>query len=46
MKKFGAAVTLKRGSGGVFEISADGKVLFSKKKAGRFPEDDELLKLL
>jgi len=34
------------GSGGVFEVTVDGKVVFSKKKAGRFPEDGEVLALL
>lgn len=28
-------------SGGVFEISIDGKLLFSKAELGRFPEDGE-----
>ena len=27
--------------GGVFEISVDGKLLFSKTELGRFPEDGE-----
>ena len=33
-------------SGGVFEIFADGKRIFSKKALGRFPEDGEILGLL
>jgi len=32
--------------GGVFEVSLDGKLMFSKAKLGRFPEDGEVLKLL
>ena len=28
--------------GGVFEISVDGDLRFSKKELGRFPSDDEL----
>lgn len=33
---------LKRSSGGVFEISVDGALKFSKKRLGRFPTDDEI----
>jgi selT/selW/selH-like putative selenoprotein len=29
------------GSGGVFEVVADGRVLFSKRSLGRFPKDDK-----
>jgi selenoprotein W-related protein len=28
--------------GGVFEVVADGKLVFSKKSEGRFPEKDEI----
>ena len=34
-----------KASGGVFEISVDGKLAFSKKKLGRFPTDDEVAAL-
>jgi selenoprotein W-related protein len=30
------------GSGGAFEVEVDGKLVFSKKKTGRFPEYDEI----
>lgn len=33
-------------SGGVFEVILGNKLLFSKKKLGRFPELDEIMKLL
>lgn len=33
-------------SGGVFEVVFGGKILFSKKEAGRFPELDELTDLV
>jgi selenoprotein W-related protein len=33
---------LVESSGGVFEVSVDGKLIFSKKKLGRFPEDQEI----
>lgn len=29
--------------GGVFEVTADGDLIFSKKALGRFPEDNEVL---
>ena len=29
-------------SGGVFEVEADGEIIFSKKAAGRFPESEEI----
>jgi len=32
--------------GGVFEISVDGDLVFSKRKLGRFPEDGEILRLV
>lgn len=34
------------GSGGIFDVKADDKLVFSKHKAGRFPENDEVLKAL
>lgn len=34
------------GRGGVFEISVDGKKIFSKKALGRFPVDGEVLGLI
>ena len=33
-------------SGGVFEIVVDGKLLFSKKSLGRFPEEGEIERLI
>jgi selenoprotein W-related protein len=37
---------LVEGSGGVFEISVDGKKVFSKKALGRFPQDGEIVGLI
>lgn len=34
---------LIKGSGGVFEIVLDGKLIYSKKQMGRFPELSEVL---
>ncbi len=35
--------SLIKGDSGVFEVDADGKCVFSKKKIGRFPEHEEVL---
>jgi selT/selW/selH-like putative selenoprotein len=40
--KADAKVELVKGSGGVFEITVDGRLAFSKKATGRFPTDQEL----
>jgi selT/selW/selH-like putative selenoprotein len=32
--------------GGVFEVSLDGDLLFSKASLGRFPDDGEILRLI
>lgn len=45
-KKLGIKPELIEGSGGVFEVKVDGSLIFSKKKEGRFPEDDEILQAL
>jgi selT/selW/selH-like putative selenoprotein len=37
-----AQVSLRRSSGGVFEICVDGRLAFSKKSAGRFPTREEI----
>jgi selenoprotein W-related protein len=37
---------LTAGSGGVFEITVDGKKVFSKKALGRFPDAGEILRLI
>ena len=39
-------VELIAGSGGVFEVSLDGSLVFSKKKLNRFPEDGEIAALV
>jgi selenoprotein W-related protein len=36
-------VSMVKGSGGVFEVVLDGRLLFSKKATGRFPEPKEIL---
>jgi selenoprotein W-related protein len=42
-KSIGVDAELIPGSGGVFDVKADGQLVFSKKIAGRFPEPDEVL---
>jgi selenoprotein W-related protein len=42
-EKYGADVELVPGVGGVFEITVDGKLMFSKKQMGRFPTDEEVI---
>lgn len=42
----GVEVELIPGSGGVFEVVADGKMVFSKKQAGRHAEPGEVSRLL
>lgn len=32
--------------GGVFEVTLDGKPVFSKRTLGRFPEEGEVVKLI
>ena len=46
MAEIGAEVELLKSSGGVFEVTADDKLIFSKKSLGRFPESGELRSLL
>jgi selT/selW/selH-like putative selenoprotein len=37
---------LVRGSGGIFDVTLDGKVIYSKHKTGRFPSPGEVLAML
>jgi selT/selW/selH-like putative selenoprotein len=37
-----AEVALRRSGGGVFEITANGRLAYSKKATGRFPTDAEI----
>jgi selT/selW/selH-like putative selenoprotein len=39
-------VELIAGGGGIFDVSADGRPVFSKHKSGRFPEPGEIVRLL
>jgi predicted Rdx family selenoprotein len=37
---------LVKGAAGVFDVVADGRLLFCKKETGRFPEDEEVISQL
>ncbi len=39
-------VTLKQNTGGIYNIYADGELIFSRKEEGRFPEITELKQLV
>ena len=45
-KDLDATTELIPGSGGVFDVALDGKVIYSKFKTGRFPEPEEIIRLL
>jgi selT/selW/selH-like putative selenoprotein len=35
-----------KGDGGVFDVEADGTLVFSKHEAGRFPEEPEVVEAI
>ncbi len=37
---------LIKGSGGIFDVTADGALIYSKHRTGRFPENAEVLQAL
>ena len=37
---------MKAGKSGQFDVKYDGNLIFSRFEAGRFPEEEEILKLL
>lgn len=41
-----ANVEIVEGSGGVFEVTFDGKLIYSKKETGEFPEEQVILNKL
>jgi len=42
----GITPELIKSGGGAFEVVADGKLIFSKKKEFRFPENQEIIDIL
>ena len=41
-RQFGTKAELIKGMGGVFEVSVNDNLLFSKKELGRFPDENEI----
>lgn len=41
-----AKIILEGGEKGIFDVYADKKLIFSKYKEGRFPESDEIIKMV
>lgn len=42
----GAQVALRKSGGGVFEITIDGRLRYSKKATGQFPTEQDVLSTL
>jgi selT/selW/selH-like putative selenoprotein len=42
----GLKIELKRGSGGIFDVIKDGKLIYSKANENRFPRDGEIAELV
>ncbi len=45
-KSLGADIELVAGANGIFDISIDNEMIFSKAEKGRFPEADEVIALI
>ena len=45
-RQFGIKAELVKGMGGVFEVSVNDNLLFSKKELGRFPYENEIEDLI
>jgi selenoprotein W-related protein len=44
--KYDADVQLIKGSGGVFDVKLDGRLIYSKDQTGRFPDHVEVFERL
>jgi len=42
-KELGIQPELIRGGGGIFDVKADGRLIYSRHQTGRFPEHEEVL---
>lgn len=45
-EKIGAEVELIAGSDGIYDVTLDSKIIFSKFAKGRFPETKEIISLI
>jgi selenoprotein W-related protein len=45
-EEFGVEPQLVKGDDGVFDVVADGQMVFSKHQTGRFPDEEEVLEAL
>jgi selenoprotein W-related protein len=45
-KNLGAEVELIAGANGIFDVTVDGRMIFSKSEQGRFPQTDEIVSLI
>jgi selT/selW/selH-like putative selenoprotein len=45
-RELGVDPELVRGERGVFDVMIDGKLIFSKHSAGRFPEEPEIVQAI
>ena len=45
-RQIGIKAELVKGMGGVFEVSVNDNLLFSKKELGRFPDENEIEDLI
>ena len=43
MQALGVQATLVAGSGGIFDVVVDGKLVYSKAETGRFPDPGEIV---
>ena len=45
-RQFGIKAELIKGTGGVFEVTLNNSLIFSKKELGRFPDDNEIKNII
>jgi len=45
-KELGISTKLTPGSNGIYDIVVDGKTIFSKHQEKRFPDNEEIIKLI
>jgi selT/selW/selH-like putative selenoprotein len=45
-KELNVQAILRRSSGGVFEVTVNDELIYSKRKTGHFPDEDKLIAML